>query len=483
MAPRGRHRRIKPSPIARVSRASLTVTAGGAGIALPLVGVSHVQAAPVDIWDKVAACESTSRWQINTGNGYYGGLQFKQTTWQAFGGTSYAPRADLATKEQQIAVAEKVLGKQGPGAWPSCSVRAGLTGDMANTSPQRATIPAQPAPRPAASRTTTDTAAERSAERGEKKRVGQESARGASTYEVERGDSLFAIATDQGVDGGWQRLYERNSEVVGGDPDLIIPGQRLSLDAGGPGAKKSSGGTSASDGAEKAEDAEKHAAEKKSAEEAAAKAAAAEKAQEAEKAEKQAAAERERKATEAKAAQVKAAQVKAAQEKKASAARAAEKKAAEAKAAKAREAERKRQAAAKAPGYLTPVKGYSPTTSYRASGSSWASGYHTGVDFAVPTGTAVRSVTSGTVVSAGWAGSYGYQVLVRHHDGRFSQYAHLSAISVRSGQQVNSGQTLGRSGNTGNSSGPHLHFEIRTGPGYGSDVDPLAYLRGKGVTV
>jgi len=71
-------------------------------------------------WDAVASCESTNNWSINTGNGFYGGLQFTQSTWEAYGGLQYAPRADLATREQQIAVAEGVLAGQGPGAWPNC---------------------------------------------------------------------------------------------------------------------------------------------------------------------------------------------------------------------------------------------------------------------------------------------------------------------------------------------------------------------------
>lgn len=79
------------------------------------------------VWDKVAFCESTNDWQINTGNGFYGGLQFTQSTWVEFGGRRYAARADLATREQQIDIAKKVLQVQGPGAWPVCSVRAGLT--------------------------------------------------------------------------------------------------------------------------------------------------------------------------------------------------------------------------------------------------------------------------------------------------------------------------------------------------------------------
>jgi murein DD-endopeptidase MepM/ murein hydrolase activator NlpD len=122
-------------------------------------------------------------------------------------------------------------------------------------------------------------------------------------------------------------------------------------------------------------------------------------------------------------------------------------------------------------------------TAYRTTGANWSRGYHTGVDFPVPTGTSVTSVTEGTVVSAGWAGSFGYEVIVRHPDGIHSQYAHLSAISVSAGQPVSTGQRLGRSGSTGNSTGPHLHFEIRTGPGFGTDIDPVAYLRQRGVAL
>ncbi|WP_304441493.1 transglycosylase family protein, partial [Kitasatospora sp. MBT63] len=100
------------------------VVMAGAVIALPVAGLvtaTGASAAPASTWDKVAQCESTGNWAINSGNGFYGGLQFTNSTWAAFGGTSYAPRADLATKAQQINVAEKVLASQGPGAWPVCS--------------------------------------------------------------------------------------------------------------------------------------------------------------------------------------------------------------------------------------------------------------------------------------------------------------------------------------------------------------------------
>ncbi|MFI6079938.1 LysM peptidoglycan-binding domain-containing M23 family metallopeptidase [Streptomyces sp. NPDC051217] len=134
-------------------------------------------------------------------------------------------------------------------------------------------------------------------------------------------------------------------------------------------------------------------------------------------------------------------------------------------------------------GYTAPVDGAAVTTPYRAAGGSWASGYHTGVDFAAASGTTVKSVGPGTVVSAGWAGSYGNEVVIKHDDGQYSQYGHLSSLSVSAGQRVAGGDQIGLSGSTGNSTGPHLHFEIRTGPSYGSDVDPLAYLREHGVSI
>ncbi|MFB8110327.1 M23 family metallopeptidase [[Kitasatospora] papulosa] len=134
-------------------------------------------------------------------------------------------------------------------------------------------------------------------------------------------------------------------------------------------------------------------------------------------------------------------------------------------------------------GWTAPVENANVTTQYRASGASWSSGYHTGSDFQATSGTSVRSIGEGTVVSAGWSGSYGNEVVIQHSDGMYSQYAHLSSLEVTTGQTVTGGQQIGLSGSTGNSTGPHLHFEVRTGPSYGSDVDPIAYLRSHGVSI
>ncbi|MDX3093241.1 transglycosylase family protein [Streptomyces sp. ME01-24h] len=376
MPGKGKHRRPRNLRITRISALAGTT---GAAVALPIVGATGAHAAPVSVWDKVAACESTNNWSINTGNGFYGGLQFTQSTWAGFGGTKYAPRADLATKAQQIAVAEKVLATQGPQAWPVCGPKAGLTKAMANPSATAARVAVKPAAKaaPQARKPVAQKAAS----------AAPKSARGS--YKVAGGDTLSKIAKSQSVEGGWQKLYANNKPVIGGNPNLIYPGQVLSLG-----------------------------------EQAFAKAAP-------------------------------------------SAAKAAP------SAAKA----------ASASGYSAPLDHVTLGTAYHRAGAMWSKGYHTGVDFIASTGTRVKSIAAGTVVSAGWGGSYGNQVVIKHADGRYSQYAHLSSLSVSAGQRVFAGQQLGLSGATGNVTGPHLHFEVRTTPGFGSDIDPLAYLRGHGVRV
>lgn len=97
-----------------------------AALATPLVLAAPAQAASDATWNRVAACESGGNWAINTGNGYYGGLQFSRSTWNSYGGGAYAATANKASRAQQIHIAEKVLAGQGWGAWPTCSRRAGL---------------------------------------------------------------------------------------------------------------------------------------------------------------------------------------------------------------------------------------------------------------------------------------------------------------------------------------------------------------------
>ncbi|CAL9522043.1 M23 family metallopeptidase [Streptomyces albus] len=137
--------------------------------------------------------------------------------------------------------------------------------------------------------------------------------------------------------------------------------------------------------------------------------------------------------------------------------------------------------------WIKPISGkYELSASYGKAGGRWAHN-HSGQDFAVNVGTPVQAVHQGTVVKAGPNGAgdgpaYGNAIVIRHDNGRYSQYAHLSEVDVRPGQQVKTGQTIAKSGNTGNSSGPHLHFEIRTGPDYGTAVNPVDAMRSFGVT-
>ncbi|WP_374194332.1 M23 family metallopeptidase [Streptomyces sp. N35] len=123
-----------------------------------------------------------------------------------------------------------------------------------------------------------------------------------------------------------------------------------------------------------------------------------------------------------------------------------------------------------------------PGTSYRTPGG-WAAGYHTGVDFPVPSGTPIKAVNAGHVVAAGWQGSYGNTVIIQHDDGIYTLSAHMTSLSVAAGQRVETGQQVGLSGSTGNSTGPHLHFEARTGNSYEAHIDPVAYLNRIGVAL
>ncbi|KAF2777073.1 M23 family metallopeptidase [Streptomyces sp. OM5714] len=156
----------------------------------------------------------------------------------------------------------------------------------------------------------------------------------------------------------------------------------------------------------------------------------------------------------------------------------AAKEAREAKERAAREAERERLNT-----FVAPITASYVSTAYQAGSSLWSSGSHTGIDFHASSGTSVHSVGVGTVVEAGWGGAYGNQVVIRMHDGTYTQYGHLSSIGVSVGQSVEPGQQIGVSGATGNVTGPHLHFEARTSPEYGSDMDPVAYLRSHGVNI
>ncbi|WP_405616223.1 M23 family metallopeptidase [Streptomyces sp. NBC_00076] len=132
--------------------------------------------------------------------------------------------------------------------------------------------------------------------------------------------------------------------------------------------------------------------------------------------------------------------------------------------------------------WVAPVESYQLSAGFGSGGTRWAN-RHTGQDFAVPIGTPVRAVGAGQVVKVSCGGAFGIEVVVEHAGGYYSQYAHLAAVTVDQGEQLRPGQWIGQSGTTGNSSGPHLHFEVRVTPEMGSAVDPVPWLSARGVPV
>ncbi|MGW5527813.1 transglycosylase family protein [Streptomyces xanthochromogenes] len=331
----GRHRRPRQAP-------ALVVAAGvtGSAIALPLLAATGANAADANTWNQVAACESGGMWSADFGNGLYGGLQFSQATWEAYGGNEYAQRADLASRAQQIAVAEKVLAAKGPQAFANCGSGAGLSkgggsadvdpgvpdtsdntpapvpsapatktpgadatpstpaagtptpgatqpGGTAKSPAPSASTPASPgkhrgAPAPEGSTGTTpdatgkDTPAgtgtdgpagrtdptgpsgtsgsSNSGKSSDTRDSGRHASRGDGAsreagntpaanggYTVRPGDNLSVIAEANKVQGGWPALYRANEQLIGTDPNLILPGQSLDLkDAAGASAAPNS---------------------------------------------------------------------------------------------------------------------------------------------------------------------------------------------------------------------------------------------------
>ncbi len=223
---------VKRSMKARIAGIGV---AGAATVFGGLATANTAQAASV--WDAVAQCESGGNWAINTGNGFYGGLQFTRSTWLGYGGGAYAPTANLATREQQIAIAQRTLAGQGPGAWPVCSRRAGLTRANGGAT-------AAPAPAAQASRSTARTAPQAAApsqpaapkavvkQATPVKKAAPQVAPAATGQRitVKTGDSLTKLAAKYDVKGGWQALFAANKGVVN-NPNLIFVGQQLRLPA------------------------------------------------------------------------------------------------------------------------------------------------------------------------------------------------------------------------------------------------------------
>jgi resuscitation-promoting factor RpfA len=171
--------------------------AGAVVVGTPVALAGTANAAPDSVWDQLAQCESGGRWDINTGNGYYGGLQFSPTTWRAFGGSGMPHQA---SRSEQIAVAERTLAAQGWNAWPSCSRKMGLRGYEAEPGRVRASAPAESAPAPASS--------------------------GGGNYTVRSGDTLSKIAAANGTT--WQQLWEANRGTLS-NPNVLRVGQTLNV--------------------------------------------------------------------------------------------------------------------------------------------------------------------------------------------------------------------------------------------------------------
>jgi murein DD-endopeptidase MepM/ murein hydrolase activator NlpD len=242
----------------------------------------------------------------------------------------------------------------------------------------------------------------------------------SGTAVVGRGDTLASIAEEHDMRGGWPRLYRDNRSAVGGDPDRLSVGTRLKVDAeAGPVAAPASAPARTTAGKDAGAE---HRAER------------------------------------------------------------APQRSTREQARRPSAAPRSNTPRTTSGGYSMPVSGFSLSASFGSGGGRWSHG-HTGQDFAVPSGTSVKAVTAGTVVKAGWGGAYGYEVVIKHAPGVFTQYAHLSSLNVSAGSRVGGGQQIARSGSTGNSTGPHLHFEVRTTPDYGSAISPLNWLRNHGLRV
>ncbi|MFF7053619.1 transglycosylase family protein [Streptomyces griseorubiginosus] len=223
---KGKHRR--PS---KATRAAALAGVTGVAIAAPLMAAGNASAATASEWDAVAQCESGGNWSINTGNGYYGGLQFSASTWAAYGGTAYAPQANQASKAQQIAVAEKVLASQGKGAWPVCGT--GLSSAAYNGGSSSSSSSSSNSNSGSSTRSTNEQSASRSSERPAAKKTvttptGKKVKKGDGEYKVVKGDTLSSIAAKHKVKGGYQTLFKLNKDIIE-DANLIYPGQQLHL--------------------------------------------------------------------------------------------------------------------------------------------------------------------------------------------------------------------------------------------------------------
>jgi murein DD-endopeptidase MepM/ murein hydrolase activator NlpD len=610
----GQGRHSKPNEnTTTMKKVALATTVGLGAVVVPATFASPASAATASEWDKTAQCESSGNWAINTGNGYYGGLQFTNSTWAAYGGTAFAARADLATKEQQITVAERVLrtgyngnAPQGKGAWPVCGVGLSQTpyaGKSAAPAAPAATSTSGTSNSPkvgskaylaieyakskissaqylwggngpvrfdcsgltsqawkAAGVDFTQSARDSYAQEDLPRYVsgatyqtlstmkpgdliaynnfsgghvalyvgpigpngadlietnsrhpgggvnwskrndsgsgrpdsaitgitrpapfvasdggttnpppsnggGGTTTPAGDTYTVKAGDTLSKIAKDLKVEGGWTALYNLNKEVIGDDPNLIQPGMKLKLPL--PADPYEFSGLPTPNHSSPSAIPLQQQLKKKG-------------------------------------------YMPASVVENANYGPLTQKAVAAFHRANPQFADRSYDPVIGplgwafllgptaptpegGPGtpvppvqgdYVKPVPG-GVIQSFHNPSSGYQLGYHTGVDLEASTGTPVKAVHGGTVVSVNGAGSaYGNHVVIKHADGVYTLSAHLSSVAVSVGATVTTGQTIGLAGSTGNSTGPHLHFELRnqaTAYAEGVFSDPIAWLKSHGV--
>jgi LysM repeat protein len=211
--------------------------AGAATIAAGVATANEAKAAG-SVWDAVAQCETGQNWATNSVPGYSGGLGFANQYWAAFGGTQYSALPYQATREQQIAVAQRILATNGPTAWPVCGPRAGLTkanGGAASAAPAATPTTSRSTTRTAPKTTTTTTKKATTPKATTTTKAAAKPANTApavsgNTVTVKLGDTLSELAVKLGVKGGWQALYQANTSLVK-NPNLIYVGQVLQLPA------------------------------------------------------------------------------------------------------------------------------------------------------------------------------------------------------------------------------------------------------------
>lgn len=510
---KGRHRKATG-----VEKAIAGTTVVGLGLTLPVLLTGNAHAASVNVWDKVAACESTNNWHINSGNGFYGGLQFTQSTWAAYGGLKYASRADLATKHEQILIAEKVLLGQGPGAWPVCSVKAGLS--KGGSAPYES---------PAATTLTLPKVTTQKATPKVKAVVAPKADKAVSFAQNQIGDAYVYGGVGPGAwdcsgltQAAWKAAgvdiprtsaeqyrklpkvslnalkpgdlisFYKGSTHIGiyiGDGKFVHapnPSRKVSVDtlkgyylnhAVGAVRPVPYEGTSVKP-APKPKPVPKP---------------------------KPATGDKYTVKGGDTLIRISRAKLDTANWKPLYEANKAvvgknpnlifpgqtlvlpnhkgnsvvEKSATVKLHAVVKPAEVKAVVTVSAPlAHLKVIQSFHNAGAYTL-------GYHTGTDFAAATGTPVKAVSDGIVVASDHSSSYGVNVQIKNADGTYSLYAHLSAKTVFPGQKVTAGRMIGNSGNTGNTTGPHLHLEIRTAPKFaaGNFLDPIAWLRDKELSV